>query len=101
MLEQRSVHSIIQAVNLPLARQRHQNHFPGIARLKADRVPRGNIQTKAERLLAIERERTVHLEKMEMTAHLDRTIARVRNGKANFSQPNIGLKRGSADRGAN
>jgi hypothetical protein len=61
------------------AAKRHEVHRPLVARLEPDRRRRRNVEMHAERDATIEHECAIHLEKMEMRADLNGSVACVAN----------------------
>ena len=54
-------------------------YLAGLARLEAHSRSRRNVEATTERRLSIERQRRVGLSEMKVTAHLNRTVTRVRD----------------------
>ena len=73
----RAVGQAVQAEDLAGAAELHERHFLGFARLEAHRGAGGMSRCMPKAVLAIEIQRLVHFEKMEVAADLDRTVAGV------------------------
>src|SRR5262245_33853305 len=73
----RAVDQVVEAVHGALAAVGHEFHLALVARLEPDRGRRGNVEVLSEGGGAVELERGVHLEEMEMRADLHRAVARV------------------------
>src|SRR2546421_611733 len=71
----------VQAVDLARARQLDQRHALGVAGLEPHGGARRHVQPHAEHLGAIEPQRAVHLEEVEVRADLDRPVPRVLDGQ--------------------
>ncbi len=68
----------------------HQSNFLGIAGLKAHGGSGGNIQPHAESGGAIESQRAIHFEEMEMRADLDGAVAGVGDFQFDFAAAVVG-----------
>src|SRR5262249_20759306 len=68
-------HFLPETVDRALARERNQSDLARLARLKAHRRSGGDVEPHAARLLAVELQRRVGLEKLVVRADLDRPIA--------------------------
>ncbi|QTK80696.1 hypothetical protein AT6N2_C3211 [Agrobacterium tumefaciens] len=66
-----------ETINLALAGQRHQRYLPLLAGLETHCRAGRNIETHAARLVAVEEETRIGLEKMVVAAHLHRPVARI------------------------
>src|ERR1700761_6306885 len=71
-------HLAVEAIDDAIARQRDEFDGAFLARLEAHGGARRDVETKAARRFAIERERRVHLVEVIVRADLHGTIARVR-----------------------
>src|SRR5258705_8698639 len=74
-------HVAAEAIDDPLAGERHQLHVARLSRLETHRGAGGNIEPHAARFLALEFQRRIGLEEMIMRADLDRTVARIGDGE--------------------
>src|SRR4051794_28437796 len=74
----------------PKAREGDQLHVARLARLESQSRARCDIEPSPERLLPIERQRRIHLEEMEMTANLDRSVSRI--GYARHDREGVGVE---------
>lgn len=68
-----------------------QWHRLGFARFQPDRGPGGNVGTEAVCLLAIERQKAVGLEKVEMRADLDRAAAGIDDANGARFRPSLSV----------
>ena len=78
-LRQRTHHPLVEPEHEPRAAIRHEPYIAGLARLEPHSGSRRNVEAMTERRLSIERQRRVGLGEMKMTAHLNRTVTRVRD----------------------
>src|SRR5439155_20968414 len=87
----RTHHLAVEAVHDALAGEGHQLHRARLPGLETHRRAGRNVEPKAARRIAIEREGAVGLEEMKMRADLDRAVAGVGNGERNRGSVHVQL----------
>src|SRR6266699_6248032 len=75
----RAIRQTIEAVDRGGPADLNQGNHLRISRLEADRGSGGNIQPHPVRRSAVEPQRAIHFEKMEMRTNLDGTVACIGN----------------------
>ena len=76
-----AVGEAVQTEDAAGARELHEAHTLGVTRLEAHGRPRRHVEPHAERLRAVEAQRAVGLEEVEVRADLDRPIGGIGDGQ--------------------
>src|SRR5665213_3712054 len=74
----------------PRSAEGYESHLLFLAGFKSHSGPGGHIEMHPSRLFTVERESSVHFEKVIMAADLNRTIACVANENRRLFPPGIG-----------
>jgi hypothetical protein len=91
MPSQFAVHQPIQAIDFPASGESYQFHFARVSRLKPDGRSGRNAQPKPSRLLAVEVERAIRFEKMEVAADLNGAVASIGDDNLPHFEANVSL----------
>src|SRR5216684_1619989 len=86
-----AVGQVVEAGHRRRPAQLHQRHRLLHAGLEAHRVPGGDVEPHAERLRAVEGQRLVGLEEVEVTGHLDGAVAGVEDLQGELRAPLVQL----------
>jgi hypothetical protein len=87
-----AVDFVVEAEDVAVAGEGYEFDFAGVAGLETDGCAGGDVEAEAARGGAIEIERGVDLEEMEMAADLDGAVAGVGHGDSDEFEAGIGLE---------